>query len=35
MIKDQIAMSDWLIGTAVRFEYGDNGKSNFYLIKRK
>jgi len=24
MIKDRIAMSDWLIGAAIRFEYGDN-----------
>ncbi len=29
MIKDRLAVSDWLIGAAVRFEYGDNGKSNF------
>jgi RLL motif-containing protein 1 len=24
MIKDRLAISDWLIGLAVRFEYGDN-----------
>ncbi|CAF0896081.1 unnamed protein product [Rotaria sp. Silwood1] len=24
MIKDRIALSDWLFGTAIRFEYGDN-----------
>ncbi|UJR28885.1 hypothetical protein I4U23_010105 [Adineta vaga] len=24
MIKDRIAVSDWLIGAAIRFEYGDN-----------
>jgi RLL motif-containing protein 1 len=24
MIKDRLAVSDWLIGAAVRFEYGDN-----------
>lgn len=29
MIKDRIAMSDWLLGAAVKFEYGDNGKLNF------
>jgi hypothetical protein len=28
IIKDRIATSDWLIGAAVRFEYGDDGKSN-------
>ncbi len=27
MMKDRFAVSDWLIGSAVRFEYGDNGKS--------
>jgi len=35
MMKDRLIVSDWLIGAAVRFEYGDNGKSNLYLIKRK
>ena len=25
MIKDRVALSDWLIGSAVRFEYGDKG----------
>ncbi|CAF0869202.1 unnamed protein product [Rotaria sordida] len=24
MINDRIALSDWLMGTAIRFEYGDN-----------
>jgi hypothetical protein len=24
-----MVVSDWLIGAAVRFEYGDNGKLNF------
>ena len=26
MIEDRIALSDWLLGAAIRFEYGDNGK---------
>lgn len=26
MIKDRVVVSDWLIGNAIRFEYGDNGK---------
>jgi hypothetical protein len=34
-MKDRLVVSDWLIGSAVRFEYGDNGKSNLYLIKIK
>jgi len=35
MMKDRLVVSDWLIGAAVRFEYGDNGKLNLYLIKTK
>lgn len=37
MIQDRVATSDWIIGAAVRFEYGDNGKIIIfiYLIKIK
>ncbi len=35
LIKDRITTSDWLIGAAVRFEYGDNGKSTLDLFKIK
>lgn len=36
MIKDRVALSDWLIGTAVRLEYGDSGKSSgsFFLSNK-
>jgi len=27
-------VSDWLLGTAIRFEYGDNGKFHFSSIVR-
>jgi hypothetical protein len=34
-MKDRVATSDWLIGAAVRFEYGDNGKSNLCFVFKK
>ena len=32
-IKDRVALSDWLIGTAIRFEYGDNSMFNLIFVK--
>lgn len=26
MTQDRIALSDWLFGAAIRFEYGDSGE---------